>query len=443
MKFTNGYKNKRFPLKQNKKSRKIFLLEGMAGATISALLSSVFLAKFLDFLGISNSVAAIILQIPLFVAPVQLLSPLFFERFTKKLPYMRFCILTMRAMLIFSSFMAMAVTAPALRAAIMGVVFIGGYLISNFADPAWVDYQASIVPEKLRISFMGIRNPMMLFTGALSSLVMSFVLDHFINSGRQKEGFIVVFVSAAFFWLIDLFVVCKLREPVIRREKKKINLKDVITKPLKNKRFREVIAFGGIYQFSLQFANAFFSIYLVSVLKVPLAVATGLGVLSNLVRIIAGFWWGRASKRKSPIKIIIMSLIVLSATYSLWFFATGPVVFMYAVLILVNITAAIGLTGLTAGMFAVNTFCAPKEGRTLYFAFNSCFGNLVGFIASLVGATVNRAIGEYEFLLFGMRFHSVQILFLIEGFMMLVTAFYAAKVFRNGKHCPELRGEEK
>jgi len=321
-----------------------------------------------------------------------------------------------------------------MRLYITGGLYLLSHLMVNMVDPATTTLFISLVPQNMRGRFFSIRERYLIFISSVVNVVFGGVLDKYELRGRTYEGYILMFAIAFMAMLLNLFSYLSMKEPRIRQTKSRISLKQLFTMPLKEKRFRKIIILFFLWGLSMNFSNPFFSVYMVSKLRLSYTFITICGLVNSIMYVITVSIWGKVADKKSFTYTAMISIALLGATHMLWFFAAEGAILTYAVVMLGHITGGIAWAGIGISLYNIPYEYTPEEGRTVYLGFNAALSGLIGFVSSMLASYMVGAMSEYKGIFAGLTVTQFQLIFLISGFFILVTSFYIrSSIIKPGK----------
>jgi len=302
------------------------------------------------------------------------------------------------------------------------IIIILSYFFSYLGDGEWIEFLSSCVPARLRGKFLPKRDAIMIFAGTTISLIMGGVLDLFRSKGLENIGFYVIFGFVFAFTLFNGWTFTKMTQPPVIVSRRKISLKDVLTKPIMDKQYRKYIIFFIIYNISVYLSLSLYSIYPIVNLGLSYAYMATLTLIATVSRIISARFWHKLSERLQWPIVLMIAVIILGFSFLLWSIVNIKNAFI--ILPVVNVISGIGWGGVTVGLIANNVLFAPIESRTIYFSFNAWIGALIRFVSSLFGALLNKSLSSVNLTIGGLTFVNMQLLFLLSGFLMMFTALY-------------------
>ena len=404
------------------KSRNISILEGCSARTVFNLTSGAFLAGYASFLGAGDSFNGIIGAIPVLAGVIQLLSPIYFERVEKRKLQVSILNFLHRFILGLMVFIPLIFFDNTPRLLVLSIIYFIAYLAVSFANPATSGLIIDLVPGNIRGKYFGKRESIVIASGMIVSLIMGKVMDTFKSGNNEYGGFVVTFSIILLLSFANFFFWTMIKEPQLKRSRTTFRIKQIITMPLKNAGFKKVVIFFVLYNIGLQIAGPFFSVYMVTGLKLEYTYIMLMGVLSTIVNVILVRIWGRIADSRSWDYVLKYSILLLGISHFTWFFvnqSTGSLLIP-----LLHMTSGVAWAGIGISTFNIQFIYSPEEGRTVYIGFNAALGGLVGFLGTLVGSVLLVIFESMGLHILNFKFGGMQMLFSISGILLTFCAAY-------------------
>lgn len=412
-------------------SRVLFLIEGCTGMAVYTLTSGAFLAGFFSYLGISDRFNGIFASFPVLLGITQLFGPLFLEKLGQRKRITLILGISYRlllaAMFVIPLLMKEWRFTPALTAGIYGL----SSLISPFFTLAIYNWIISLAPDNIRGRYLGLKDALSYIFLTVVNIIMGWVLDFFKAQGDLDQGFMVCGIVVAVLTFINAGAVFLAKEPWVPVDGRPITPWDVVKTTLNDRGFRKIIFFYILWNFSFQFAWPFINVYLVSGLRLDYTYIMTMGFITNALRVATNHFWGRLADRKSWELTTKLSLSLLAVSFSLLFFMNQETVHFFFPLY--SILSGIAWGGVGIATFSLQFNYTPVPGRTIYLATNTAIGGLCGFAGTLMSSSLIGMIGKDGFRPFGFHLGSMQIIFLISGFLLIVSSLFVHFRLRTKK----------
>lgn len=412
-------------------SRRRFVLEGCLANAIFTLTSGAFLVGYASYLGANEQFNGIIVALPLLANIIQLFSPLVFEKLSRRRPLIVALCLFYRTLLCLMMFIPFVTDSKPARLLILGGMYFLAYCAAGFLTPAAASWIISLVPDKLRGRYFGLRDMCILASAAVLSLVMGRVLDLFKSNRQDYLGFVVVFSVALVITLFNVLTLRRIREPEVKPYDQNLDIKGLISIPLRDKQFRKVVLLNILWNLSVQFSLPFFSVYMVNGLKLSYTYIMVIGIILSCVQSYSARIWGRISEKKSWEFTTVASMAVLGIVHVTWSFINHNTYFV--IIPFVQVLAGIGWAGVNMSLFNIQFKYAPQEGRTVFIGFNAALAGAAGFFSALMGSFVVGALSGIKIDIKVTVLDNMLIVFGISGLMILCCAAYFSWCFKDKK----------
>ena len=408
--------------KDYKSSRTYSIFEGGSARTIFNLTSGAFLAGFASYLGAGDSFNGIIGAIPVLAGIIQLISPIVFEKMEKRKLTVTILCLIHRLLLGLMVFIPFIVKGQTSRLALVGALYFVSYLAVSFINPAASGMLIDLVPDNIRGRFFGIRESYVLGSATVFTLIMGRVLDVYKENGNEYGGFVVMFSFVLVLALGNFVIWLMIKEQPVKRSKSQLNLRKIISIPLQDKKFKKIVLLFILWNIGVQIGGPFFSVYMVTGLKLNYTFIMAVGMLGTLVNTLVVRLWGRLADRKSWVYVIKLSVLILAVTHAIWFFINPSTA--YILVPLMHIAGGLSWAGIGISSFNIQFTYSPEEGRTIYIGFNAALSGLIGFMSTLVGSGILVLLSSFKLNISGFTIGSMQVIFAISGILLAVCAAY-------------------
>lgn len=318
------------PLKTSyyEKSRKFFIFEGCTAVGISSLTSGAFLVGFANYLGASDEIAGIIGAIPALTGIIQMFSSIIVERLEKRKLLVSVGYFISRMLLSIMVMIPLFFQVTAARLTALVVIYSMAYLISSFIDSSASNWMVDLTPEHLRATYFARKDAISLGFLTILTITTGKVLDLFRDAHNDYGGFLVIGAFVFIMTLSDAYFLFKTKEPSGNRKIVTVKLKDAITIPFKNPKYRKIIVLFLLWNVGLQIAGPFVSIYMVTGLKLDYTYIMIMGVLTSIVRVFSAKYWGKIADKRSWYFSTKLSIAILSFCHVAWFFVDNRTVWV-------------------------------------------------------------------------------------------------------------------
>ncbi|MBD3164787.1 MFS transporter [Candidatus Woesearchaeota archaeon] len=370
------------------KGLRFIIWDGIASQTMATLTGGVFLVAFALYLGASNMMIGLLAALPPLMQLLQLPSAYLVEKFRnrKKISVMA-SLLSRLSLIIIIAIPFLFSARAGLFALVFGLAMHAGF--AAISGCSWNTWMHDLIPRSRLGAFFSKRLSITTFFELFISIGAGFLIDFWLFNFPKYGSFAysVIFTLALFAGLLGLFFLNKTPEPKMNYVQKNLRLIRLITKPLKDMNFRNLIVYMSSWNFAVNLAAPFFTVYLIQRLNFNITYVIGFQILTSLVNIFFLGIWGRFSEDHNNKTILSISSPLFIFSILLWTFTTLPQkhFFTLPLLILIHVLMGATLAGIRLASGNISFKLSPKEDSTSYLAAASFVNSLSAGIAPLVG----------------------------------------------------------
>jgi len=404
------------------KGRNLFIAEGCCANGIVTLTTGAFLSGYASSLGADDSLNGIIGSIPLLLCSLQMFSSILLESLTRKKGLIVGFSFVHRLLLSMVFFLPLFITQPLIRLAAVVVLYGIAHFFGASIGTGTGNWILQLVPQNIRGDYLGKKDSFAFAFSTVLSLIMGRVMDWFRNNGMEQTGFLAVGATVLLIACTDFWCLLSIKEPESTPHKQK--LKDVLLAPITDIKYRKVMITYVFWNLALQIAGPFFSVYMVTGLKMDYTYITFLGLISSTVRILAAWLWGKLADATSWLLAGRLSMGMLGFIHISWLFMTPDTCYTLQPVLQALSGAAWG--GIAISVFNLQYHYAPEDKRVLYVSANSSYAGLCGFFSTLLGASLLTILPSFQ--IGSLPVSGMQILFLLSGSLILGCVLYMGKL---------------
>jgi len=249
-----------------KKEYKKYLASSILDTANNKIASTSFITAFAVYLGLSNFAIGIYAVLDTITNIVQIFAAPLFSRIGQS----KYVVLTNYTIYRLSSicfaFIPFITENIELRT-ILFFIFASIYAITGeLGYITFVNWRMTLLKKEDRTKFASTRNIYKNTVVMIFSLIMGVVLDKFTANGYELYGFMILFFIVFLIAFIDIFIRIKTYKPII--EEKKITIKETISKPSKDKRFKKILVIGGLNRFAYGIGKMYLNVFLLRYLNI-------------------------------------------------------------------------------------------------------------------------------------------------------------------------------
>ena len=364
------------------------IMDGLTTQAIATLTGGVFLVAFALKLGASNLIIGILAAIPPLGQLIQIPAIYIVEKYKVR---REICIVSTA---VSRSFWLLIALIPFLVFLENPLILLIIALSINAAFSAiggcsWYSWMRDLVPVERMGSFFGKRMIYASIVGIFFSLAAGIFIDYWKQLYPEKElyAYSYIFFAGFLTGMLGLYFLSQTPEPrmVIRQEK--INFARLLMQPFKDTNFKNLIIFLGSWNFAVNLAAPFFTVYMLMRLKLDMSIIIGLMILNQVVSIASLHLWGKYSDRFSNKSILSINGPLFIVCILAWTFTARPDMYVLTLplLVVIHVLMGISTAGITLSSGNIGLKLAPKGQATSYLATSSFINSLAAGIAPILG----------------------------------------------------------
>jgi MFS family permease len=389
--------SKRFAVKDSltqdelQKGFKYFVGDGICSQSMVTLTQGAILVGFALKLGASNSVIGLLSAIIALTQLIQIPAIYIVERFRVR-----------RAICVFASassrtFLLLIASIPFLFSAQFAVAFLLVALLLNtgigsISSCSWNSWMHDLIPHEQLGSLFSKRIVLATAVSIPLFIASGFIVDYSkaLFPTFELTGYSILFISGFAMGIIGLYFLSHIPETrLVPAEKNQKFLKQIF-QPFQDMNFRKLIVFLGVWNFAVNLASPFFTVYLLNVLGFEMSTVIIFNVLSLLMNIAFLQLWGRFSDRFSNKSVMGVCGPLFIICIFLFPFTTMPGFYLLTIPLLVAIYLFIGIStaGITLASQNIGLKLAPRGKATAYLAANSFVSSVSAGFSPVLGGVL-------------------------------------------------------
>jgi len=371
--------------------------DGLTSQAMITLTGGAFLVAFALELGASNFVIGLLAAIPPLAQLIQLPSILLVQKLRNR-----------RGIVVVSAFLSrifwlLIALVPFLFSLRGGLMF---FLVAMFfqaafgavSNASWNSWMRDLVPDDRLGSFFSKRMRLATGLAIVVSLIGAVYIDFWKEwvAGYELEGYSILFFIGFGVGMLGVYFISTIPEP--RMAPMETGILRLFLKPFRDPNFRNLIRFLGSWNFAVNLAAPFFTVYMLIRLKMGMSSVIGLSVLSQVTNFAFLRIWGRLSDRFSNKSVLAVSGPLFMLCILAWTFTTLPGKYALTVplLIAIHIFTGISTAGVTLASGNIGLKLAPKGQATSYLVANSLVNSLAAGLAPVLGGKFADFFSEHE-----------------------------------------------
>jgi MFS family permease len=380
---------------QREHGLRLLVVEAAFSSGTVALTSGVILTAFALHLGASNLMIGILASAPFLTQLLQLPAIVLVERSRAR---KRIAVLTSivgRLMLIVMAATAfMAGTVPLFTFLAAQYILCGLSAVGGCAWNAWI---RDLAPEHRLGNIFAKRIAWTAGIGLAGGLAAALILEWTPDASPSRSfAFAGMFLIGCLTGLISARIVSRMPEPQMPPPADRVDLRQLLRVPFADKNFARLMAFVASWQFAVNLATPFFTVFIVEQLRFHVSTVMVLGAVSQLANLFALRSWGQLSDRftnKSVLSVCgpayIMCIVAMIGASQI---TDRDLIILWLVALHALMGAAVA--GVTLSSTNIALKLSPKGSATAYVAANALATALAAGIAPVLGGLLADFFGS-------------------------------------------------
>jgi MFS family permease len=281
--------------------------------------------------------------------------------------------------------------------------------LNNLSFPAWMSLTGDIVPLNIRGRYFGSRN----FIMGIAGMATILLVGEWITRTEKPLGYQLAIGLAFLLGLASTYSFSRLKDPAelqASSQPPSLSLPSLFRDVRSHPVFLSLCATGFLWNFSINVAGPFFSVYMVQNLKATATMVGISSIIGNFCRLTVQRKVGELTDRWGSRRVQLISMIFIPIVPALWAFSTA----MWQIY-LIEILAGIlwGAFNLAAFNFLLSLIPEDQRARysalyqitvTLALAMGAALGSWVITLWGYRGVFLFSAIGRFIAALFFARY---------------------------------------
>ncbi|MCS6988121.1 MAG: MFS transporter [Chloroherpetonaceae bacterium] len=372
----------RKPQSERRKGIVVCTWEGIFANPYIIITDTTYLTAFAVMLSASNAVIAFIGGLSFLVRVFQLLGAYLVERYGNR---KRFCV-----------WMAIGARLSWLLVVVAGLIWRddGEAILLVFASVTlmakifetmlgmgWMSWATDLIPSQLRGKYFGFRLSLMAMVNVATTYAIGYALDLFKGFGREADGYLAMLVVASLCGFVTILLFQRQYEPPFHPSPDRNFQRDAWL-PLQDERFRPVIIFNLLWAISQGVALVFFTVQMISVLKMSFTQIALFNIIVTIGRVLLNPFWGRFTQRFGSSATLKICGALITINPLLWLFATPD---NLVPIWLDALNSAVAWTGFDLASMNIQFTDSKPKGRAYYFAWVGISSGVGFFVSGVMG----------------------------------------------------------
>ena len=366
------------------RASRLVLYDALSHEAMGALTTGVFLVGFAVVLGASNFAIGVLAAVPFLAQLLQIPAVLLIERWRAR-----------RSVCVWASgigrcFLLASAVAPLLGPEAGVMALIGAVAVHQgtaaISGCAWNSWMRDLVPPTEYGRFFGRRTAA---TTAVS-IVMAFVGGLAVDAwkdhvpGNPALGYSCLFAASALIGLFGVYLLRITPERPMPRVREYTHFFKLLAAPFLDGNFRRLILFLSSWNFAVNLATPFFTVYMLKTLGYDMTVIIALTIISQLSNLAALGIWGTLIDRFSNKVVLRISapLCILGWTFTGVSWAQPIMLYLLGA---IHVLMGLSMAGVALASGNIAMKLSPEGKATAYLAANSVVTSACAAAAPIIG----------------------------------------------------------
>jgi len=364
---------------------RLLVVEAAFANTTAALTTGVILTSFALYLGAGNFVIGLLAALPFLAQLAQVPAIGLIERWRAR-----------KAISVWSS-----VAGRAMLGVMAGLPFAGGLALSGLVlatlvlcvmaaigGCAWNAWMRDFAPPERMGRVFAARSVWATATTVIASIAAAALLRLTpLESPVRAWAFCALYLIGCLAGLVSALIVARIPEPAIPAEQAGgRDLRGLLAQPFRDRNFVRLLAFLGSWQFAVNVATPFFTVYLVRQLGYRMDTVMALSVASQLANAVALGNWGALTDRFSNKSVLMVAapvyiLAIVGMVGAGQFLGQGR----FAWLLVLHLAMGASVAGVTLATANISLKLSPRGESAAYLAAGGIVSAAAAGTAPLLG----------------------------------------------------------
>lgn len=376
----------------------LLIIEALFSGGAAALTSGVILTAFALHLGASNVMVGILAAMPFLAQLLQLPAIQLVERWRRRKQIAVFASLIGRTMLAVMAALAFFSGTTALLIFLAAQLLLCG--LGAVGGCAWNAWMRDLAPEERLGEVFSRRTIWLTAISLVLGLAAALALDWTRAGSAARNGvFATMFTAGCVTGLISARIVAMMPEPVMPPAAGHVELRALLGQPLGDANFRRLLVFVASWQFAINLATPFFTVFIVRQLHFAVSFVLLLSVASQIANILALRLWGRLSDRfaNKSVLAVCAPAYILAIVAMIGASQLGDRTLVKLWLVGLHLVMGATIAGVTLASTNIALKLSPKGSATAYVATNAITTALAAGIAPILGGLLAQFFAARQF----------------------------------------------
>lgn len=428
--------SKIFDSVEYKRTRAAYVMQAMFEYFISILVTDAFIAKILDYLGVSEANIGVITTI-ISLAMFFQLGSLLLAKARISVKKMSLFFSTVSQLLFSLLYLIPFFSIPDATKRYVAVTFIVvAYFSLYIFSPIHYKWAYKFVRGEERARYSATKEMISLAAGSTFSIIVGIIIDRFEGLGNLEGAFTFIAVSAFIVSVCNFICILMMKdEPKEERvDSEKMKLSDVMKNTFGNKGFRVCLYALSLWEFTRYFQLGFMGSFKNTMIEgsgifsSPMLVVQIINLAGHGVRLLLSYPIAKYSDRKGYAKGMQIGLIIAACAFLINSFTSTSTWYLIIVYTILHNACYVGITANGFNIlysYVDNTYFAQA------LAIKNCIAGLCGFGSAILAGKLLTYVNNNG--IFGMTLFGQQVLSAVSLVLTVVVFVFVRFVVSKQK----------
>jgi MFS family permease len=362
--------------------------DGLASQVMVTFTGGAFLVAYALKLGASNVTIGLLAAIPPLAQLIQIPSIFLVEKIRKRRLISMFGSASSRVFWLLIALSPLILPLEAELTFLIITILLSG-AFGAVSNSSWNSWMRDLVPQDRLGSFYSKRMSMAIGLSIPLGLGAGLYIDYWkkLYPNYEIYGYSILFFLGFLAGMLGVYFISRIPEPEMAPVKEKLHFFRMILQPFRDANFKSLIMFLGSWNFAVNLAAPFFTVYMLKRLQMDMSFVIALMLLSQIMNLAFLRIWGKFTDRFSNKSVLGVSGPLFIVCILAWTFTTLPEKYILTIplLLAIHIFMGISTAGVTLASGNIGLKLAPKGQATAFLATNSVVNSLAAGIAPILG----------------------------------------------------------
>ncbi|MBF0471727.1 MAG: MFS transporter [Gammaproteobacteria bacterium] len=364
---------------------RMLLVDGVSSQIMGVVTGGAFLVAFALILGATPFQVGLIAALAPFSQVVQIPAIFLIRRVRQRKLVAVTCSLISRMFWFIAAALPWIVPAEA-TSKILFFCLLTYFCFGTIAALSYHSWMRDLIPENRRGVHSANRTIISVIAGSIFGMAAAYGVDSLKPHFDEIHIYSLLFFCGGVLGLSGVWALSRVPEPEMVPLSHHSWIETLRT-PFRDQNFRQLLFFLGSWNFAVNLAAPFFTVYMLNRLQLSMTLIFSLSVLSQIANVLFARIWGALADRFSNRSVLMESGPILIITMLIWPFTSMPENYLLTIplLITIHILSGISSAGVNISSSNIALKLAPKGESTQYLAVRSMVSGLAAMFGPLVG----------------------------------------------------------